>query len=112
MKSNDDGIRLSFQGMKVLRAFLDAFEKNVRNRIAGADIMRAAKISSGTMYPLLVRFEEAGLIEGKWEAEAPEVLGRPRRRLYRLTSPGVTFVRSRLESVIPTSLLRPQGSGS
>jgi PadR family transcriptional regulator, regulatory protein PadR len=107
----DNRIRLSYQGMKVLRVFLNAFDENVRKRLAGADIMRAANVSSGTMYPLLIRLEEAGLIESKWETESPQSLGRPRRRLYRLTAAGVPFVRSRLESVLPASLLQPQRNG-
>ena len=90
--------RISYQGLKVLHAFLSAHEQNVRARLAGADIMRSARISSGTMYPLLVRFEEAGLIEGDWEREDPAVLGRPARRLYRMTAQGARFAREHLDT--------------
>lgn len=90
---------MSYQGLKVLKAFLDAHHANVRSRLAGADIMRAAKISSGTLYPLLMRFEEAKILESTWEPQRPEDLGRPRRRLYRLTGHGATFARKALEQV-------------
>ena len=51
--------RLSQQGLRVLRAFLDAFNEDVRAELAGADIMRVARLSSGTLYPILLRFEKA-----------------------------------------------------
>jgi PadR family transcriptional regulator len=41
------------------------------------------------MYPLLLRFEREGFLESEWERESSEDLGRPRRRLYRLTGAGV-----------------------
>jgi DNA-binding PadR family transcriptional regulator len=56
--------------------------------MAGADVMSAARLSSGTLYPILLRFEKAGLLESRWESEQPEVLGRPRRRFYRMTAAG------------------------
>ena len=82
-------LRLSHQGLRVLRAFLDAFNEDVRAELAGADIMRVARLSSGTLYPILLRFEKAGLLESRWEEETPTSLGRPRRRFYRLTHAGV-----------------------
>jgi DNA-binding PadR family transcriptional regulator len=82
-------VRLSHQSLRVLRAFLDALGRDVRAELAGADIMRAAKLSSGTLYPILLRFEKAGLLESRWEFDAPEVLGRPRRRFYRMTPAGM-----------------------
>jgi DNA-binding PadR family transcriptional regulator len=94
-----EGFRVTYQGLRVLRAFLAAHSENVRSRLAGADIMRIARLSSGTLYPLLVRFEKAGLIEGDWEAGDPKELGRPVRRLYRLTSAGVQLARQALETV-------------
>jgi PadR family transcriptional regulator PadR len=81
-------VRLSHQSLRVLRAFLDAFNDDVRAELAGADLMRVARVSSGTLYPILLRFEKAGLLESRWEAESPESLGRPRRRFYRMTQAG------------------------
>jgi hypothetical protein len=102
--------RLSVQGVKVLRVFLDSFDENVRTRLAGADIMKRASVSSGTLYPLLIRFEEAGILDSDWERQAPEHLGRPRRRLYRLTASGVRFSRAQLQAFMPASVRAAEGT--
>ena len=89
-------VRLSHQSLRVLRVFLDALNESVRAELAGADIMRAADISSGTLYPILLRFERTGALSSRWEDERPQDLGRPRRRLYRLTAAGVTLAHDAL----------------
>ena len=43
----------------------------------------------GTLYKALNRLEELGLLGSEWEDPAEAVTGRPRRRLYRLTAPGL-----------------------
>src|SRR6185436_9033963 len=83
-----DNVRLSLQSLRVLRIFLDALSEDLRAELAGADLMSAARVSSGTLYPILLRFERAGLLESRWETERPEELGRPRRRFYRMTQAG------------------------
>jgi PadR family transcriptional regulator, regulatory protein PadR len=82
-------VRLSHQTLRVLKAFLDAFADNVRTELAGADVMKAARLSSGTLYPILLRLEKAGVLVSRWERKRPEILGRPRRRYYRITPAGV-----------------------
>jgi len=47
-----------------------------------------AKLKSGTLYPILLRLEQAKWLESRWEADDPRQLGRPRCRLYRLTGLG------------------------
>ena len=43
----------------------------------------------GTLYKALGRLEDAGLLSSRWEDHEPaEEAGRPRRRLYRVTSAG------------------------
>jgi PadR family transcriptional regulator PadR len=91
-----DNIRLSHQSLRVLRAFLDALSEDVRAELAGADLMSAARLSSGTLYPILLRFERLGLLESRWESERPEVLGRPRRRFYRMTEAGAQMAHDAL----------------
>lgn len=92
-------IRLSQQGLRVLRIFLDAFIGDARAELAGADLMGAAQISSGTLYPILLRFEQAGLLESRWERERPEKLGRPRRRFYRRTQEGARVAQKALDDL-------------
>ena len=96
--------RVTYSGLKVLRAFLDAYERSVRGTLTGAEIMRLARISSGTLYPLVFRFEDAGLLESTWEAGDPRTLARPLRRFYRLTPDGAEFARNALETVAPSLL--------
>src|SRR3954468_6162759 len=95
------GVRLSHQSLRVLRAFLDAFNEDVRAELAGADLMPMARVSSGTLYPVLLRFERAGLLESRWEEETPASLGRPRRRFYRLTRAGVEVAQDALGDLLP-----------
>jgi DNA-binding PadR family transcriptional regulator len=47
----------------------------------------------GTLYKALGRLEDAGLLTSSWEDPA-SAEGRPRRRLYRLTSAGVRAAES------------------
>jgi PadR family transcriptional regulator PadR len=53
----------------------------------GYDIARETGLKSGTLYPILIRLADRGLLEACWEDEQPA--GRPRRHLYRLTSGGL-----------------------
>lgn len=77
-------MRVSTSGLKVLQAMLAA----PRRVFSGADISRATGIGSGTMYPLLAKFEREGLLSSRWEEVDPSEVGRPRRRLYHLTGLG------------------------
>ena len=54
----------------------------------GFDIMERTGLPSGTVYPILRRLEEAGLILARWEPEAARELQRPQRRYYKLTRAG------------------------
>jgi PadR family transcriptional regulator, regulatory protein PadR len=53
----------------------------------GYDLARETGLKSGTLYPILIRLADRGLLESCWEDEQPA--GRPRRHLYRLTSDGL-----------------------
>lgn len=63
---------------------------------SGAKIARATQIASGTLYPMLVRLEAAGWLISEWEATDPRVLGRPRRRFYKLTKLGQNLAKQEL----------------
>jgi DNA-binding PadR family transcriptional regulator len=62
----------------------------------GYEIAKETGLKSGTLYPILVRLAERGLMEARWEAEQPA--GRPRRHLYRLTADGLARARTALAS--------------
>src|SRR3954465_7868023 len=53
----------------------------------GYDIAKRIGLKSGTLYPILIRLAERGLLDSSWEGEQPT--GRPRRHLCRLTAGGV-----------------------
>ena len=62
----------------------------------GYDLMRAARLPSGTLYPLLARLEQQKLAESAWET--PEQDGERPRKYYRLTGEGVRVARLELAS--------------
>jgi PadR family transcriptional regulator, regulatory protein PadR len=55
----------------------------------GYDLVTEVNLKSGSLYPILVRLADRGLLETSWE---PGVDSRPPRHLYRLTGAGREFV--------------------
>ncbi len=51
----------------------------------GYDLVTEVNLKSGSLYPILVRLADRGLLETSWE---PGVGSRPPRHLYRLTGAG------------------------
>jgi PadR family transcriptional regulator, regulatory protein PadR len=60
----------------------------------GYGIARETGLKSGTLYPVLIRLTDRGLLEACWEDDQP--VGRPRRHLYRLTTDGLATAREAL----------------
>ena len=58
----------------------------------GYDLMKDTGLSSGTLYPLLMRMSEQGLVEAEWREPAQR--GRPARHAYRLTAAGSALAQS------------------
>ena len=85
MSKRDRDVRMSLQTLKVLEAFLE----NPADELSGADVLQRCRLASGTLYPILLRLESAGWFVSRWESIDPSTAGRPRRRLYRLTSTGL-----------------------
>jgi PadR family transcriptional regulator, regulatory protein PadR len=61
----------------------------------GYDLARQTGLASGTLYPILGRLSDGGLLETRWEDDPPE--GRPRRHLYRLTAEGAALAATAAE---------------
>jgi PadR family transcriptional regulator, regulatory protein PadR len=77
---------------RVLRAFLaDATVPQY-----GYDLMKAANLPSGTLYPMLARLQQQGLVTSQWETQAGDAGGRPPRKYYKLTGEGVRAARLEL----------------
>ena len=55
----------------------------------GYELMKQTGLKSGTLYPLLMRMTDQGLVEAEWRE--PSLPGRPPRHAYRLTAAGVAF---------------------
>jgi PadR family transcriptional regulator PadR len=77
---------------RVLRVFLLDPEQHRY----GYDLMKAAKLPSGTLYPMLARLQDEGLLVSEWEPPRPDAGGRPPRKYYRLTVDGVRVARLEL----------------
>ena len=103
MPPRNEAPRLTSQSLKVLKMFVDAPSQTY----SGAEIMKATGLSSGTLYPILFRFEDYGFLKSKWEKGRAQMLGRPRRKLYSVTAPGLTVARSALTELGVPGLLRP-----
>lgn len=57
----------------------------------GYDLMKETGLLSGTLYPLLMRMTEQGLVVAEWREPAQP--GRPARHAYRLTAKGYSLGR-------------------
>ena len=75
--------------MAVLLQALAASAPRVRH---GYDLMSETGLKSGTLYPLLMRMADRGLVEAEWQAA--EKPGRPPRHAYRLTAAGAELAAS------------------
>ncbi|HSR53817.1 MAG TPA: helix-turn-helix transcriptional regulator [Acidobacteriota bacterium] len=82
-----DAPRITFNGALVLQALASGYRY-------GFEIMDRTGLASGTAYPILRRYEAAGLVESHWEdAARARGQGRPRRRYYQLSAPGERALR-------------------
>jgi DNA-binding PadR family transcriptional regulator len=77
---------------KQMLLLLEALGARTQQWRHGYDLMKETGLLSGTLYPLLIRMTDQGLVEAEWRE--PEQLGRPARHAYRLTNAGVAFARA------------------
>ena len=57
----------------------------------GYELSKGTGLKSGTLYPLLIRLNDQGLLESKWLE--PETPGKPPRHAYKLSPSGLAFAR-------------------
>jgi len=100
MKNNDyvkdkiiEDPRLTKKGLKILGVFMD----NIDNKLTGSDVMRESHTFSGTVYPILIRFEKAKWLKGEWEKGDPKQLGRPLKKYYKITALGKKKALSKIQ---------------
>jgi PadR family transcriptional regulator, regulatory protein PadR len=110
-------LRMTLQTQLVLRALLDEPSK----QRYGLELCDLVGLPSGTIYPILARFEQVGWVDSAWEDPAAhEAAGRPRRRFYRLTSDGAEQARAalarahrpRTQPSLGWSLAQPDAGGA
>ena len=75
----------------------------------GYDLVTEVHLKSGSLYPILVRLADRGLLEASWE---PGVDSRPPRHLYRLTPAGREYVAALSVARVDRPALRPLGRWS
>ena len=73
----------------------------------GYELSQATELMSGTLYPMLMRLADRGLLEHKWLPS--QEAGRPPRHVYRLTSKGVAHAKEQFALCDELSV-EPKGS--
>lgn len=71
----------------------------------GYDLSKETGLKSGTLYPLLIRLSEEGLLEAEWRPSLQQ--GRPPRHAYRLTSKGRSLANALAIPASPRRKARP-----
>jgi DNA-binding PadR family transcriptional regulator len=75
----------------------------------GYELCSELALNSGSLYPILMRLSERGLLDAVWESDAKP--GRPPRHLYRLTDAGMAYAHASAPAPAPSRVrLRPQGA--
>lgn len=77
---------------KQMLALIAALADGAEQWRHGYDLMKATGIFSGTLYPLLMRMTEQGLVEAEWREAVQR--GRPARHAYRLTTAGIALAQA------------------
>ncbi|HEU5472737.1 MAG TPA: PadR family transcriptional regulator [Actinophytocola sp.] len=80
---------------------MDAFMQG--EELHGWAIMKQVDRSGPTVYGVIDRLEDAGLIAGRWEAQNPQP-NKPRRRFYQLNPEGLVLARKLLNERRPDRL--------
>ena len=83
----DHPLRFSKQTFALLAVLME----QPRKWRHGYDLSKGTGLKSGTLYPILMRLGDRGLLQSKWEA--PLEGGRPPRHMYRLTASGVAIAK-------------------
>jgi PadR family transcriptional regulator PadR len=94
MGSNSREPRLTLHTLRVLNTIIGSPDD-----ISGAEIAKLTNLASGTLYPILLRLEDAQWLHSHWECDEPQALGRPRRRLYGITDLGALQARAALRDM-------------
>jgi PadR family transcriptional regulator, regulatory protein PadR len=98
--------RLSPQSASVLVALA---EDSAQWRY-GYELGQQVDLRAGSLYPILIRLTDRGLLDSSWESDPPT--GRPPRHLYRLTAAGRQVAAELAVPVSPRGAARPARAAS
>jgi PadR family transcriptional regulator PadR len=84
------------------RKLLSALAAKPRAWRHGYELSKETGLTSGTLYPSLMRLCDQGFLESKWGES--EGIGRPPRHLYRLTSQGLVLAQRSSSDSSPSPL--------
>jgi PadR family transcriptional regulator PadR len=87
------------------RAVLRALADEPSTWRYGYELGQQVGLRAGSLYPILMRLSDRGLLESTWEAEPPA--GRPPRHLYRLTTAGHELAAAAAPTPAPAGQQRP-----
>ena len=90
------------------RAVLAAFLDRAQTWRHGYDLSKETGLKSGTLYPVLMRLAEQGLLESRWQE--PERPGLPPRHVYRLTRAGLALAREQARAEAADLVGDPSGA--
>jgi DNA-binding PadR family transcriptional regulator len=97
--------------MKVTYSTVLVLEALARGYRYGFDILDATNLPSGTVYPILRRFENEGLVTSEWESQDAAARGqRPPRRYYLLTADGKKLLAETADRYRATHDITPRRS--
>jgi PadR family transcriptional regulator, regulatory protein PadR len=82
-----------------MAAVIKIFLEDTQQPRYGLELMRLTGQPSGTLYPNLAKFEQAGWLTGGKEDIDPRVEGRPARRFYRITGAGARAAHNQLAAL-------------
>jgi DNA-binding PadR family transcriptional regulator len=89
--------RLSAQTIAVLTALAQGAGWSY-----GLELSKRTGLKSGSLYPILIRLADRGLLESRWlEPERP---GRPPRHAYRITNAGLGALSEARDSIAPSAM--------
>ncbi len=94
---------MTFATLNVLQAIAKGYRY-------GFDVMDATGLPSGTVYPILGRLDENGLVHSRWEDQhIAHGRKRPPRRYYEVTAPGKKTLERELQRIRSLAELSPAG---
>lgn len=99
------GRKRSHESKLVLQMLLDA----PTEESYGLQLVRATDLPTGSVYAILRRLEDEGLLDSRWEQIDRSSAGRPPRRYYRLNGEGRRV--AHLETTAQRSGLRALAAG-